>query len=120
MDTPPRPRATRGSARSQGKVVRVIAVALAVFAAAVIAFVLHENNRSSEPKHPATPLRTLRDHTSVEHIIEQAGYTGIVCNNGVNPVGLVRSLFTCLAHGDQRIVVTILNDKGDYVWVPAN
>jgi hypothetical protein len=42
MDTTPRPRATQGSARSHGNFVRVVAVALAVFAAALIAFALHE------------------------------------------------------------------------------
>jgi len=120
MYTTPRPRATQGSARSHGNVVRVVAVALAVFAAALIAFALHENSRSSMPQDPATPLRTLLDHTSVEHMIEQAGYTDVVCNNGINPVVLVRLSFACLAHGDQHIVVTILNDKGDYVWAPTN
>jgi hypothetical protein len=116
MDTTPRPRATHGS---QGNSVLVVAVALAVFVAAVIAFALCDT-RSSEPKDPVTPPRTVLDHTAVEHMIEAAGYTSVVCNSGVNPAVLVRLRFACLADGDQHIVVTILNDNGDYVWAPTS
>ena len=120
MDATPRPRATHRSARSQGNSVLVVAMALAVFVAAAIAFALYENNRSSEPEDPATQPRTVLDHTSVEHMIEAAGYTSVVCNSGVNPVVLVRLRFWCLADGDKNIVVTILNDQGDYVWAPTS
>jgi ABC-type Fe3+-hydroxamate transport system substrate-binding protein len=121
MDTTPRPRATHGSARSQGNSVLVVAMALAVFVAAAIAFALCENNRSSEPKDPATPPRTVLDHTAVEHMIEQAGYTASCATTTAStPVVLVRLRFACLADGDQNIVVTILNDNGDYVWAPTS
>ncbi len=53
-------------------------------------------------------------------MIEQGGYTGVVCNDAIDPVVRTHVSFSCRADGGHHIVVTIVNAEGNYVWTPTS
>ena len=95
----------------------MVAVATLAFVVVVAAEAIRVSTR---PTRPSTPRPTALDHTSVEHMIEQGGYTGVVCNNAVDPVVRTHISFSCHADGGHRIVVTIVNAEGNYVWTATS
>jgi hypothetical protein len=78
-------------------------------------------SRHSHPSPAPTSHSTVPrlDHAAVEQQIENWGYTDVVCNHGDNPQIIVHTQFTCIAAGNQLIVVTITTAGGNYVWGPT-
>jgi hypothetical protein len=69
---------------------------------------------------PPAPAGKRLDHRSVEREIEQWGYRGVVCNQGVDiPIALHRQ-FSCRSTDGHAIAVTITTATGDYVWTPLS
>jgi septal ring-binding cell division protein DamX len=62
--------------------------------------------------------RAVLDRHAVEATIEQAGYTGVVCNHGVDPEVEIGGTFTCVDDGGKLFTVTITSASGDYTWIP--
>jgi hypothetical protein len=64
--------------------------------------------------------RTVLDRHAVETTIEQqAGFTGVVCNHGVDPEVEIGGQFTCTADGGKMVTVTINSADGNYTWRPS-
>jgi hypothetical protein len=102
------------------RVAIAIALALGLFITTVVAIAVYDGSQSDRPDPAPQKPRTVLDHTSVQHMIQDWGYTGVVCNHGIDPELIVHAHFSCVADGNQQILITITNAKGDYVWGPTS
>jgi len=110
--------ATRGR-RPTVVIVAALVGLVAILAAALTLTVVL--SRHSDPSPAPTSYATVPrlDHAAVEQQIENWGYADVVCNHGDNPQIIVHTQFTCIAAGNQQIVVTITTAGGNYVWGPT-
>jgi hypothetical protein len=64
---------------------------------------------------PGAPPQRVLD-SGVEQTIEQGGYTNVSCPDEPVQAG---HTFICTDDGGRRFKVTIVDDKGDFTWIPV-